>query len=172
MSENHETLLKNLVSRMETNELNFYLSAARFNYKAWYFTATVILLSSIVTSAVAGLMDAESFKSNGRYWLVILPIIGAIASGVLHLFKFREKEALREHGRIELEDIIANAKSFIASATNEEDFKNAYHRVRERFHQFELIQHSEDTALRTPEITKTNGGAVTPNAGGLLNTKE
>ena len=113
-------------------------------------------------------MDADYFKSYGKIWLIILPIIGAFASGILHLFKFREKEALREHGRIELDDIISNAKSLIVTAKNEEDFKAAYHSVRERFHQLELKQHSEDTALRTPEITTVNSTAIN----GGRNSKE
>lgn len=150
----HQPLLSQLITRLETQELRFYRCSASFNYWAWHITAGIAFLSSVITALVAALIGEAEFKSYGKILLIIVPIVGAAAAGLLHLYKFREKEALREEGRIELDDIIANAKSLMAAAASEEDYKKAYHSVRERFRQLELSQHRRDIALRSDEIPK------------------
>ncbi len=165
MAETHEALLRQLITRMETEELGFYRSHANFHYYAWHIAAAIPFLSSVITAAVAGLMDVvDMFKTSGRVMLVVLPVMGTIASGFLYLYKFREKEALREEGRIELEDLIAVAKSLMASARNEEEYAAAFHRVRERFRHLELTQHRQDTLLRSDKLPKTGVPAGAPAA--------
>ena len=99
-------------------------------------------------------MKETDFGSYGRTLLIIISVIGAAATGLLHLYKFREKEALREEGRIELEDIIENAKSLLASSGDDEAYQKPFHQVRERFKQFGLDQHRRDIALRSDEIPR------------------
>jgi hypothetical protein len=157
MVENHATLLENFINKLETDEdeLKFYKRAANFHYWAWNITAGIVFLSSVISALFAALMSEENFKSFGKIALFIIPILGATASGLLHLYKFREKEALREEGRIEIEDIIACAKSLMASANgDEEKLKDAFHSVRERYKIFTLSQHRRDVALRDDEIPK------------------
>ena len=44
MDDKHKVLLDQLVTRMENEELSFYKSAAKFNYIAWYVSATIIII--------------------------------------------------------------------------------------------------------------------------------
>ena len=152
--ETHQELLSQLVTQMETEERSFYNRTSALNYWAWHITAGAAFLSSVLTALVAAYMGEAEFKTYGKLVLVTMPIVGATAAGLLHLYKFREKEALREEGRIELEDVIANTKSLMASAETDQDYKTAFHSVRERFKQLELSQHRRDIALRSDEIPK------------------
>lgn len=151
-ADDHKTLLFNLIQKLETQELSFYKCSASFNYWAWHIAAGITFLSSVVSAMLAAFINQTDFTAYGKILLITVPIVGATASGLLHLYKFREKEALREEGRIELEDIVGNAKSLLASCNNEDDYKKAYHQVRERFKQLEYGQHRRDIALRSDEV--------------------
>lgn len=151
---NHKELLCELIAQLEKKERTFYERTARFNYWAWHIIVGVSLLSSVVSALTAALIDSKGFEAYGKILLVVVPIVGAGATGLLHLYKFREKEALREEGRIEVNDIIENAKSCLALAKNEEDFQKAFHSVRERFFKLEQSQHRRDIAMRSDEIPK------------------
>lgn len=152
----HKELLCDLIAQLEGEELPFYQSSSQWNYWAWHLTAGIAFLSSVISALAAALIDENGFKAYGKVLLVVVPVVGAGAAGLLHLYKFREKEALREEGRIELNDIMANAKSLLAAATSEEDYSKAFHSVRERFVKLEQSQHRRDIALRSDEIPKLN----------------
>ena len=160
--DDHRTLLQDLISRLEGGELGFYKSASNFNYWAWHVCAGAAFLMSMASGGFAALMSDVTFKQYGKVVLAVLSLASAIATGFLSLYKFREKEALREEGRIELDDIIGNAKSLLASAKTDDDCKMAFHQVRERFKVFSLSQHRRDIALRSDEILKTGNGTDHP----------
>jgi hypothetical protein len=86
--------------------------------------------------------------------LIVAPIVSAAITGLMELFRFREKGARREDGRIEIVDIISNAKSLFASAKTEDEYREAFHAVRERNYILEKRQHGSDAALRKDEIAK------------------
>lgn len=154
----HRKLLTDLISRLEDDELKFYESSSTFNFFAWHVCAGAAFVMSILSGALASFMSDVTFKEYGKVVLAVLSFVSASATGLLSLYKFREKEALREEGRIELEDMIDNAKSFLASANNEAECKAAFHQVRERFRVFSLSQHRRDIALRSDEIPKAGNG--------------
>ena len=153
-NDRHRSLLADLISKLETEERPFYERTSTLNYWAWHVTAGLAFLSSVVSALVAALMKEADFGTYGKTLLVTVPVLGAAAAGLLHLYKFREKEALREDGRIEVEDMIANAKSLLASCNDEEDCKKAFQAVRERFRQLEQTQHRRDIALRSDEVPR------------------
>jgi len=150
---NHKELLEQLIRRLETEELPFYESRSEWNWWAWHIAGGVSLVASLITALLAGLLKESSFESN-RIYLVIIPILGSAATGFSHLYKFREKEALREDGRIEVRDIIDNAQSFLVKANSDIEFEKAYHSVRERAKTLEANQHRRDIALRNDEMLK------------------
>jgi hypothetical protein len=155
----HRKLLIGLIARLEDGELKFYESSSTFNFFAWHVCAGAAFVMSILSGALASFMSDATFKDYGKVVLAVLSFVSASATGLLSLYKFREKEALREEGRIELEDMIDNAKSLLASATTESECKAAFHQVRERFRVFSLGQHRRDIALRSDEIPKADNGA-------------
>ncbi|PUE09504.1 hypothetical protein B9Z51_11665 [Limnohabitans sp. T6-5] len=149
--EPHRLLLNELINEINTREIPYYARAQKFHYVAWHVAATLTFAASIVSAAFAALLNAEQFAGVGRTWLVVLPLIGAATAGAMRLYKFREKEALREDGRIEAVDILRNAKSLNASASDDASCKIAYHSIRARMDKLERDQHRRDIALRTDE---------------------
>lgn len=151
-NETQNDLLKGLIARLETEERTFYEKSSKWNWRAWHWAATLVFLSSVFSTVVAGVIDDAVFKTYGKAVLLVLSVIGTLASGFLQLFQVREKEALREEGRIQIEDIILNARSLLAGAKTEEECKTAFHQVRARFVALELAQHHRDVALRSDDL--------------------
>ncbi len=157
--ETHRTLLRNLIARLEKESLPWYSRASSVNLWSWNIFSAVALLCSIATVVISGFLFKEQFATYGKEILVAVAALGTLASGALHLFKFREKEILRETGRIEIQDAIDNAKSLMASAQDEEAFSQAYHSVRARAKAIDESQHAGDSKLKSdslPEL-KTPG---------------
>jgi hypothetical protein len=155
------TLLANLIERLETEELPFYERASSFNFWAWHFCAITAFLVSILSGALASLIPDDVFRDHGRIYIAVLSFASACATGLLAVLRFREKEALREEGRIEMQDIIDNAHSLLASCETEKDCERVFHQVRERNRQFQLAQHRQDIALRSDALQKLDHGPDT-----------
>lgn len=149
--QDHRALLTGLIRKLEEEEQPFYAKTATWSYWGWHIVSVAGVVISVSAAITAELIDGRQFDVWGKPALTILPLIGTGVAAVAHLCKFREKEALREEGRIEVEDIIANAKSLAASAKDEEGFRGAYHDVRQRAYVLERKQHALDVALRSSE---------------------
>ena len=74
---------------------------------------------------------------------------------MLHLYKFREKEKLREEGRIEVNNIITLAKSALISAHDDDDLKKSFFEIHNLFIRLEHSQHHRDTLLRGDNASNT-----------------
>jgi hypothetical protein len=154
-NEGHRSLLQELIARLETQERTFYERSSMRNWYLWHIAATLVILTSVFSTIVAGVIDDAGFKAYGKEVLIVLSVIGTLASSFLHLFQVREKEALREEGRIQIEDIIFNARSLLTSAKTDEECKSAFHQVRARFVALELAQHHRDVALRSDDLLQS-----------------
>jgi hypothetical protein len=143
----HKVLLKELLDRLEQKERPFYKGSSSLNWWAWHIFVLIAFLASLASSFLTGVLDDVSFIQYGKNCLLCLSVIGTAATGVLSIFQFREKEALRENGRIELEDIILNAKSRLVDNMTE-DPRNDFHAIRARFIALEFMQHHRDVSLR------------------------
>ncbi len=150
----HRKLFMALIERLETRELRFYERASNRNYWAWHLCVGIAFVVSMTSGGFASFMSNAAFEAYGKILLAVLSFLSATATGLLSLYKFREKEALREEGRIEMLDIIYNAKSLLADCKTDDDCGRAFHKVRERFRVFTLGQHRRDIALRSDELPK------------------
>ena len=156
----HKKLLRELLLKLETEELPFYKKGSSSNWWAWHIFAGMVFVTSLATVLMTGLLDAKLFDQYGKLWLLILSVAGTAASGALNLFQFREKEALREEGRIEMEDIILNAKSRLSDRNSEEESRKDFHAVRARYISLEFAQHRRDMSLRNDDIKRITEGAT------------
>lgn len=156
----HRKLLEDLVEELERQELPFYKRTQAVNYWTWHVIAAIPVLASTGAALAALLIDAEQFRAYGKALLTALPILGTAATAFLHLYKFREKEALREDGRIETRDIILNARSLLAQAQGEDQIRAAFHQIRERALKLDRDQHRRDIALRSDEAVSKAAGSV------------
>ncbi|MEX3961065.1 hypothetical protein AB4Y42_02425 [Paraburkholderia sp. EG286B] len=149
----HRELLLELIQTLETEELRYYERTSSANYWAWHIFVLLALMASLLSAACVSLLPSESFQSYGKALAAGLSLLSAFSTGVLTAFKFKEKEALREEGRIELVDMIYRAKSGLIDCDTEEQCCVLCDRVREEFTRFSLKQHRGDTALRSDEAT-------------------
>jgi len=152
--ESHRDMLVGLISRLQTDERAFYQRGSSAGWLGYHICALVVLLAAALGTLAAGIFGEGEYKAYGRCVLLCLSTLGTIAAGLPHIFKFRDIEALRESGRIELEDIIANAQSLLLNATDEQGWQAAYHSVRERAKQLDVSQHKADAALRAEAAEK------------------
>ena len=155
----HKALLAELLKKLEDKERPFYTKGSNRSWWAWHLFACMVFLASLGTVLVTGFLDGKTFEGVGRVCLLVLSVSGTLASGALNIFQFREKEALREEGRIELEDIILNAKSRLADCTGEAQAKKDFHAIRARYIAMEFAQHRRDVSLRSDDVKRLIEGA-------------
>jgi len=142
------------INKLVSEELPDYRFMALFSYWAWTVTMGASLALTAASAGLAAVIDKEQYMGWGKTLLVLIPILSAFSSGLLHLYKFREKEALRETGRIELEDIIACARILYSNSKTEDEYMVNFHSVRERFKVLEVTQHGMDISLRKDGLSK------------------
>lgn len=147
-------LLQSLIARLEKEELAEYKSAANLHYWMWHICAGGAFLASLISGALASFISDTTFAAYGKVLLAVLSFVSAGSTGLLSLYKFREKEALREEGRIEMLDIVDNAKSQLAGCKTDEECATVFHQVRERARVLSMNQHRRDIALRSDELPK------------------
>jgi hypothetical protein len=144
-------LMHAMIQSLENVERPFYEEAAASHYRAWHVTMVLGIMISVAAAIVAELIDGPQFDHWGKAVLTVLPLLATGLTALVSHFRFHEKEALREQGRIEVEDIIRNAKMLAANATTEEQMVSAYHAVRQRAYDLEMKQHTNDVAIRSPD---------------------
>jgi hypothetical protein len=147
--DNHPSLMKELIDRLENDERPFYEQQASWNYRMWHAASIVAIGISLATAVTAELIDGKQFEAFGKVVLTVLPILATGLAALSSHFRFDEKEALREAGRIEIEDIIRNAKNLAATAVDDVQLARAYESIRQRAYELELKQHTNDVALRS-----------------------
>jgi hypothetical protein len=101
-------------------------------------------------------MSEAVFGDYGKSILAVLSFVSAGATGLLSLYKFREKEALREEGRIQMQDIVDKAKNLLANCKTDDECGRAYHQVRDSAKDLSINQHRRDIALRSDELPKSD----------------
>ena len=158
---NHDFLLSALIERME-GEVEWYENEVSTSISWWKGLSVLALIITLISSGAAAFMTKNQFEPYGRVLLVVLPILSAGATSLIQLFRFPEKEALRESGRIELSDIILNARSQLYAAGSEADYRKAFHAIRERYHMLEISQHNGYVAMHQDESSKSGDGKKQP----------
>jgi hypothetical protein len=158
VSGEHKKLLSDLIARLEREELAEYKSASTFHYWMWHVCAGAAFLASLVSGALASFISDSTFATYGKVVLAVLSFVSAGATGLISLDKFREKEALREEGRIEMQDIVDNAKSLLIACKTDEECGRVFHAVREPARVLSMNQHRRDIALRSDELPKIEQG--------------
>lgn len=161
-AQNHRELLVELIKKLEKEEQPFYQRQATLSYWGWHIASIGTVLLSVAAAIAAELMSGIQFDAWGKSLLTVLPLIGTAIAAIAHLCRFREKEALREAGRIEVEDIIANAKSLLLTAKDEASTRTAFHSIRQQARDLEKQQHNLDVALRAHRFDEQNSNSVRP----------
>ena len=154
----HCQLLNELLNDLETGDLPWYERASERNNYAWHTAVGVAILASVLSTVIAGLIRDGQFEGVWRFLMIVLPAIGTVATGFLNAFKFREKEAMREEGRIEMLDIIREGRSLQADSGDEAKCKLNYDTIRKRVDELDRAQNNRDAALRRDQRSPRSGG--------------
>jgi hypothetical protein len=129
-------------------------------YEDWYDTSSgrwyallntckiLTLIASLVSIVASALMDKDYFGGAGRWVLVGAAVVTAAASEILGQLKVREKEDLREMGRIEAERVTSYARQKLSEFENDpEKLAAVKNEIRELIHKPELSQHRGATSI-------------------------
>ena len=128
-ADNPKAALASFIEELETYYYSWYDQATTRNYYAWFAAQAVSLLSGFATALIAALITTEQLKSwsVGRTLLVVLPVLGSLASTYLVQTRVAELEALREAGRQTIQGLANEARVDFAAAVSPEEY-SAIHR--------------------------------------------
>jgi hypothetical protein len=110
-----------------------------------------IFLVSIATTLLAALSDKEQFAAWGKYLLVALPLLAAIATSLLSQLRLYDMWKLREEGRIQFQDLAIEARRRAAGATDD-DCKAVHAELQKRLKDIESAQSVGFFGLLSPNF--------------------
>src|ERR1041385_1782019 len=111
------------IAELESDYYPWYDYATSWNYRWWFLAQAVSLLSGFAAALLAAVLNDQQLThwSQGRTLLVIIPILGSLASTYLVQSRIADLEALREKGRQGIQRLISEAKvDYAACKTPEE----------------------------------------------------
>jgi hypothetical protein len=120
--------LRLYIEELETYYYSWYDGAATRNYYFWSAAQALALLSGFATALLAALMKEESFKTwtPGRVLLVVLPVVGSLASTFLIQSRIRDLMGLRERGRESIQRLTSEARVSFAAVTSSEQYSEIH----------------------------------------------
>jgi hypothetical protein len=106
------------IVELERGYLPWYERSSNRWKVIWGVGQTTALLAGVLASVLAAAADEAALQRFGlwRTVLIVLPALGAFAASLLGLMRARELLALRERGRVKIQEIISRAKANYASA--------------------------------------------------------
>lgn len=130
IADNPKVALASFITELETYYYPWYDAATTRNYYTWFVAQALSLLSAFGAAMFAALLSDEQFKSwgAGRIALIVLPLIGALASTFLVQSRIADMEALREKGRETIQQLANEARVNFAAASSAEQY-TAIHRT-------------------------------------------
>ena len=83
--DNPKAALESFIRELETYYYPWYDGTSTRNYYVWFVAQAMSLLAGFATALIAALLGTEQFKSwsTGRILLVVLPVLGSLASTYL-----------------------------------------------------------------------------------------
>jgi hypothetical protein len=89
------------------------------------------LVSGFATAVLAALLREDQFRSwgTGHITLVVLPLLGSLASTFLVQSRIAELEALREKGRETIQRLANEARVNFAAASSPEQYTEIHRRL-------------------------------------------
>jgi hypothetical protein len=121
---------------------DWYEAAAKRNYYFWSGAQCLSIAAGFLTAVLAALLPLPQFASSNaaHVALVLLPLIGALASTYLVQSRIGQLLALRENGRIAVERLKASARTRFAAARQPEDYTRLHESLAEELSALEQNQ--------------------------------
>lgn len=111
--------LGHYIRELDSKYYPWYERASRRLKWWWGLGQATALLAGVLASIIAAAAKEETFSHFGfiRTALVVLPIVGALASALLAQTRARELFTLRERGRETMQALISRAEADYAAAS-------------------------------------------------------
>jgi hypothetical protein len=111
--------LRRYILELDRDYYPWYNRASRRLKWWWGLGQTTALLAGVLASIIAAAAKEETFSHFGflRTALIVLPIVGALASALLAQTRARELFTLRERGRETMQTLISRAEADYALAS-------------------------------------------------------
>lgn len=124
IEDNPKAALESFIRELETFYYPWYDDATTRNYYTWFVAQGLSLVSGFATAVLAALIRQDQLRSWGtvRVTLVVLPLLGSLASTFLMQSRIAELEALRERGRETVQRLANVARVDFAAVSSPEQY--------------------------------------------------
>jgi hypothetical protein len=121
IADNPKDALRLYLEELETDYYPWYRRSSNRLKWAWGVGQSTALIAGVLASVLAAATPQAKLTQFGfvRIALIVLPIVGALASSLLAQTHAKDLLALREGGREKIQDIIARARAEYAAAGND-----------------------------------------------------
>jgi hypothetical protein len=156
--DNPKDALADYINELSQDYYAWYDRAAARNYVMWTIAQGVAVAAGIATALIAALIREEQFKnfSAFRIALIVIPVIGSLASTFLLQTRVRDLMGLRERGRQEIQALITRARTEFAAASTPERFTTIHRDIATSVSRIEKEQTVGFFAV-VPEMTLPSG---------------
>jgi hypothetical protein len=143
LPDNPKDALEGYITVQLPKYLHWYEKASTIN---WKLSSTIQLasialgLSPAFFTALARVPPFSKWDPYFQFLVVVLPLFGSLCSVFLIQSRMREFHALREEGRIAVEDLIRRARSGFASAKAPDDFTGLHNSLLAEINEIERTQ--------------------------------
>lgn len=119
--DNPKDALRMYILELEQDYYPWYSRSSNRLQWGWGVGQATALIAGVLASVLAAAASHESLSKFGvvRTALVLLPIVGALASSLLAQTRARELLALRERGREAIQALISRARADYAAASED-----------------------------------------------------
>ena len=134
-----EALAKFVAERLRDYEV-WYAKSVRRVSRGYAILQMTALLSGVVTSVVAAVVEKEMFDNWGKWVLIVTPALGSLAVACLLQFRVYELWRLREQGRIAFQDLALTGQRRLEFAKTEEECAKLYEELQQKITEIEKAQ--------------------------------
>ena len=135
-----EQALSDFLGELHTSYESWYLRATRRSYRWYVALQGIVLLASFAAAVIAAVVDKDHFTNEARVALILLPLLGALATNILTHTKLYDQWRLREQGRLEFQELISEGRLRLAAATTPSEFSAIHKELHERAQKAEKDQ--------------------------------
>ena len=134
--------LEAYIIHLEKSYYKWYERSVFRNYYFWLTTQLVSLVAGFGTALFAALINKDELGSfqMGRIVLIVLPVIGSLASTVLIQSRVHERWKLREEGRIQFQSLVTDGRRMYASAKSDEEWSSIHLELQNKTEEIEKAQ--------------------------------
>jgi hypothetical protein len=124
IADNPKDALAAYIKELSEDYYTWYATAVERNHWMWVIAQTVAVAAGFITAIIAALLREEPLRNSSvlGWSLIVIPVIGSLASTFLVQTRMRNLMGLRERGRERIQALITQARAEYAAASSPERF--------------------------------------------------